>query len=345
MIKRILCNRGNIKLSLSILALFCLTFLGGNVNAQTTCLPLVEPAAPYDAGSLSASNWLSFMFVFDSATSADCGGAGSECFNVLGWGLDDLVITYDGTSEEYCFSPTPIDTDDGFWYQNPGGPDRVGNKDMVAIFYQEQTGIPVGENLVFSVEVTSENLSPDHETCMFIQDFAPGFASAGRSEVCFNGPGIYTVSLTVASGMPLQHGFVTRGPNVWPDDAANFGSAKFRVPQLSLANTSPACPGDDVTFTASPMTEVATEPAGGATIYTFFVDTDGSGALDNGEVALQSGSANTYTINASTLTDGDVISVAIANAGGCEEVVTSAYAEALNCSACDANNGVLIGNN
>lgn len=96
-----------------------------------------------------------------------------------------------------------------------------------------------------------------------------------------------------------------------------------------IADDSPACPGDDITFIASPI---------GETNYEFFMDTNANGIMDAGE-SLQSGSSTTYTSN--TLLNGDIIALLVTDANGCTNVsTTTVYVSPTNYSGVNALTGV-----
>ncbi|MEM1324795.1 MAG: LamG-like jellyroll fold domain-containing protein [Bacteroidota bacterium] len=89
-----------------------------------------------------------------------------------------------------------------------------------------------------------------------------------------------------------------------------ISAAPIEVTDLSVVDNSPVCAGEEVTLTVSE----------GALDYTFFLDANMNGMVDNGE-SLQSGKDNSFTT--STLTSGDVVSILLTDTKGCTTVITS----------------------
>ncbi len=99
-----------------------------------------------------------------------------------------------------------------------------------------------------------------------------------------------------------------------------------------IVDDSPACPGDDINFVATPS---------GETNYEFFLDINADGMLDSGE-SLQSGPSTTYVNN--SLMNGDIIGLLVTDANGCTNIsTTTVYISPTNYSGANALTGIESG--
>lgn len=176
-------------------------------------------AATVNVGD-STAPWLGFMNVFELPSNG-----GGYVFS-SGWGVADLVATFDDANSKLTLSPNTIGDPDPFWYQGGGGPGQLGNKIMEANLYQQvDDGSLSGQLVTFEGTVLSNTFTEAHETIIFIRDFAPDFSSFTESAIVAT-PGPFSISL-LTDADPTRHvqwGFQTRGENVWFTDTEPFGN-------------------------------------------------------------------------------------------------------------------------
>jgi len=185
-----------------------------------------KPAANADVtvGIDPNAAWEGFM----SVTQLD----GTPEFNTA-WGFNDLwspLATSPFQNGELEITGTPIGTDDAFWYgATAGGPNRVGDKLMNAAGFVTTTDTFGGMNVTFEGSLLT-NTFTEHTGFMFIRDFAPDFSSFTETTQAFT-PGAFSITHATdgTAGRHVQYGFAVTGANVWPDDAANFGSVRLQA--------------------------------------------------------------------------------------------------------------------
>ncbi len=189
----------------------------------------------------SSSPWLGFMNVFD---------LNSDPFNInpsnaydggfvfgSGWGVPDLVATFDDTNNKLTLSPNTIGDPDPFWYQGGGGPGALGNKIMDAnLFQQFDQGGFSGEILTFQGTVLADTFTGAHFTEVFIKEFDAGFGLLNETRFLVDGPGAFSISqaISVNTDHFVQYGFATVGQNVWVTDTEPFGNVMIAtIPEPS----------------------------------------------------------------------------------------------------------------
>ena len=211
------------------------------ILAAAGCLSLSVPAraAVVNVGD-SNSTWLGFMNVFDLPEN----GGGFQFGG--GWGVPDLVSTFDDGAETLTLSPNTIGDPNEYWYQNTsgtatapdfGGPGQRGNKVMEANLYIEETGRLVNQTVTFTGNILADTTTAAHRGVIFIKDFAPDYSSFTESSIPIV-PGPFSVSLTTANdpARHVQYGFQFIGENVWVTDTAPFGSVVIgTIPEPSTA--------------------------------------------------------------------------------------------------------------
>lgn len=142
------------------------------------------------------------------------------------WNPADLRADFEGG--DLVLRPNSIADPAAYWYVGGGGPGRPGNKQMAASMYVETSGALSGKPVVFTGVVTADTLTEAHQVKAFIRDFAPDYATSTSASLPLR-EGPFRVSLNTAagSGRHVQYGFETTGVNVWPTDAAPFGSMRI----------------------------------------------------------------------------------------------------------------------
>jgi PEP-CTERM motif len=167
----------------------------------------------------SGAPWLGFMNVSELPANGGAYVFGS------GWGVADLVATFDDPGSKVTLSPNTIGDPDPFWYVGGGAPGNPGNKNMEANLYIEETGPLAGQTVDFEFEVLSDTTTAAHSGYAFIKDFAPDYSSSNGTVVPLT-VGSHTISLATLND-PLRHvqyGFQFVGENVWITDVDPFGS-------------------------------------------------------------------------------------------------------------------------
>jgi hypothetical protein len=180
--------------------------------------------APANAANVTVGNstapWLGYMNVSNLPED------GGEFQFGSGWGVPDLVATFDDPGRTLTLSPNTIDDPAEYWYIGGGGPGAPGNKIMEANLYIEETDTLGGQTVTFSGEVLSNTFTGAHSTVAFIKDFAPDYSSVVTETVPLSSPGPFSLSLDTSAdpGRHVQYGFATTGVNVWVTDVEPFGS-------------------------------------------------------------------------------------------------------------------------
>lgn len=177
-------------------------------------------AATVGVDNNSLLNWQGFMNVFELPSNG-----GGYIFS-SGWGVPDLVATFDDANNKLTLSPNTIGDPDPFWYQGGGGPGQLGNKFMEANLYRQiDDGSLSGQIVTFEGTILSNTFTNRHETRIFIRDFAPDFSSFNETIVAAPaGPFSLSLATIADPSRHVQWGFQTRGENVWITDTAPFGN-------------------------------------------------------------------------------------------------------------------------
>lgn len=168
----------------------------------------------------STGPWLGFMNVFELPVNGGGFVFGS------GWGVPDLVATFDDGNNKLTLSPNTVNDPDPFWYVGGGGPGAMGNKIMEANLYQELTDVLNGQTVTFEGTILSNTYTSAHEASIFIRDFAPDYSSFNETFVPITAAGPFSISLATdpGAGRHVQWGFQSRGENVWITDVGPFGN-------------------------------------------------------------------------------------------------------------------------
>lgn len=168
----------------------------------------------------STGPWLGFMNVFELPANG-----GGYVFG-SGWGVADLVATFNDGANNLTLSPNSIGDPNPFWYVGGGGPGAPGNKIMEANLYQEYTDVYNGQTLTFEGTVLSNTFTSAHTATIFIRDFAPDYSSFNQSVIpLVPGPFSFSLNADPGAGRHVQYGFQVRGENVWITDVDPFGNA------------------------------------------------------------------------------------------------------------------------
>lgn len=166
----------------------------------------------------SSAPWLGFMNVFELDGTSFVFGSG--------WGIGDLVTSFDDGANTMTMSPNTVGDPDPFWYQGGGGPGAPGNKVMEANIYQEVSdGSLSGTTVTFEGTVLANTYTAAHEARLFIRDWAPDFSSVNEIYIdAVDGAFSFSLDTDAGAGRHVQWGLQTKGENVWVTDVAPFGS-------------------------------------------------------------------------------------------------------------------------
>jgi hypothetical protein len=166
----------------------------------------------------SSAPWLGFMNVFELDGTSFVFGSG--------WGIGDLVTSFDDGANTMTMSPNTVGDPDPFWYQGGGGPGAPGNKVMEANIYQEVSdGSLSGTTVTFEGTVLANTYTAAHEARLFIRDWAPDFSSVNEIYIdAVAGDFSFSLDTDAGVGRHVQWGLQTKGENVWVTDVAPFGS-------------------------------------------------------------------------------------------------------------------------
>jgi len=202
-------------------ALAATLMLGVSAQAVTVQVP------DSNGANGGANPWQTFMNVFELPSNGGGFVFGS------GWGVADAVVLFDDGANTMTLQPNQIMDPNQFWYQdtcgcaadpaNPGGPGQAGNKIMEAVTFIADDSL-VGQTITFEGTVLSNTYTAAHEAFVMIRDFAPDFSSFNEV-IAPATPGPFSITLATdpTPGRHIQYGVISRGVNVWPTDAPQFG--------------------------------------------------------------------------------------------------------------------------
>jgi len=187
--------------------------------AALLAAPIAAQAVIVNPGD-STAPWLGYMNVFELPSNGGGFVFGS------GWGVPDLVASFNDPMQRLTLSPNTIGDPHPFWYIGGGGPGAMGNKIMEANLYVETTDTLSGQEVTFQGLVLSNSFTSAHVASIFIRDFAPDYSSLNEVSIPLT-PGAFSLTLNTlpGAGRHVQYGFQVRGVNVWFTDTAPFGNA------------------------------------------------------------------------------------------------------------------------
>ena len=170
-----------------------------------------------------------YVNVFDSATSADCGGG--FCFG-SGWAVGDLKASVNGASVTLQPNFNTYNATDAYWANG-----AVGNKTVEANLFEEIGAVPAGTgSYSWGGFVDSNTLDAAYTATAFIKvlDSAAGYADVLGASQALPSSGEFSVSgdLTAYEGDAryiLQVGFQVVGLNANPDDEDALGNISARI--------------------------------------------------------------------------------------------------------------------
>lgn len=150
---------------------------------------------------------------------------GSAFVSSSAWPVNDLNANY-LASDTVVFSPNTITNTGSDWYDpGTGGVGSLGQKQMYAFLYAQQTGVLAGQTLQFEGIVSDFSLGTNaagipYSFYAYVSDFAPDFSSVVETIVPITSTGNFNVTqvLDPGAGRHVQWGLQMFGPNIWPGD-------------------------------------------------------------------------------------------------------------------------------
>jgi hypothetical protein len=178
------------------------------------------------------------------------------------WGADGLSAQFSGSGPASLLTlkPAPMPDTNVFWYDYTVEPlasdptnfiGAVAFKEMEASYYVQLPDGSVSGNVVkFSGTVKTNSLdirlNPERVNGIgngwtnyaFVKELAADYSSSVESLVILTSGAPFSVSLPTSPDptLHIQYGFVTRGPNVHPTDANNYGAVEIQSLDVTPTN-------------------------------------------------------------------------------------------------------------
>jgi len=175
-----------------------------------------------------AKSWIGYMNVFDLPADGGAFKFGSP------WGTADLNASFSGSI--LTLTPnTSISRDvaltDTFWWTAGGD----GNKSMDANMYVQDDAL-AGQTVNFTGNVLAYTLVSPYTCVAFIKEFDGGYGLINSTTVPLVN-GVFNITLTGTTGVHIQYGFETVGPNARNEagQAAALGSVQVE-PVAAVTN-------------------------------------------------------------------------------------------------------------
>jgi len=154
--------------------------------------------------------WVGYMNVFELPSNGGGYDFGSP------WATADLDANFAaGPSNPLTLTPNDnidrTDPIDAYWWLAPNDGTTAGNHTMAASMYVETNGFG-SDTVNFTGLVLHNTLVSPYTSVAFIDDFTPSFSLVNTITVPLT-PGVFNISLPIASGDIAQYGFITTGPN------------------------------------------------------------------------------------------------------------------------------------
>lgn len=189
----------------------------------------------YSQNTINASasfGWIGYMNVFDTSNNYQWGSS---------WGVSDLKTEINTGNNSITLKPNynTYNATDAYWSDGSGN----GNKILEATTYYEPGSTYNGQNLTFTGNVTSNNLSSQYTAVAFIKALDPnnGYATVYNNFVTIPSSGVFSInapSASLGTGLLIQVGFTVRGLNANPANETANGSIVISPANLSTASVS-----------------------------------------------------------------------------------------------------------
>lgn len=177
-------------------------------------------------------NWIGYMNVFDTSNNYVFGQS---------WGVSDLKTEIDTSANTITLKPNynTYNAADSFWSDGAGN----GNKILEATTYYEPGATYNGQNLTFTGNVSTNNLSNLYTAVVFIKALDPsnGYATVYNNSIAIPASGTFSINAPASSlttGLLVQVGFTIRGINANPTTESANGSIVISPANLSTTSVS-----------------------------------------------------------------------------------------------------------
>lgn len=177
-------------------------------------------------------NWIGYMNVFDTSNNYVFGQS---------WGVSELKTEIDTSANTITLKPNynTYNAADSFWSDGAGN----GNKILEATTYYEPGATYNGQNLTFTGNVSTNNLSNLYTAVVFIKALDPsnGYATVYNNSIAIPASGTFSINAPASSlttGLLVQVGFTIRGINANPTTESANGSIVISPANLSTTSVS-----------------------------------------------------------------------------------------------------------
>jgi len=189
----------------------------------------------YSQNTINANTsfgWIGYVNVFDTSNNYQWGSS---------WAVSDLKTEINTVNNSITLKPNynTYNAADPYWSDGSGN----GNKILEATTYYEPGSTYNGQNLTFTGNVTSNNLSSQYTAVAFIKALDPnnGYATVYNNFVTIPSSGVFSINAPSASlptGLLIQVGFTVRGINANPANETANGSIVISPANLSTTSAS-----------------------------------------------------------------------------------------------------------
>lgn len=177
-------------------------------------------------------NWIGYMNVFDTSNNYVFGQS---------WGVSELKTEINTSANTITLKPNynTYNAADSFWSDGAGN----GNKILEATTYYEPGATYNGQNLTFTGNVSTNNLSNLYTAVVFIKALDPsnGYATVYNNSIAIPASGTFSINAPASSlttGLLVQVGFTIRGINANPTTESANGSVVISPANLSTTSVS-----------------------------------------------------------------------------------------------------------
>lgn len=189
----------------------------------------------YSQNTINANatyNWIGYMNVFDKSNNYVFGQS---------WGVSELKTEINTSANTITLKPNynTYNAADSFWSDGAGN----GNKILEATTYYEPGATYNGQNLTFTGNVSTNNLSNLYTAVVFIKALDPsnGYATVYNNSIAIPASGTFSINAPASSlttGLLVQVGFTIRGINANPTTESANGSIVISPANLSTTSVS-----------------------------------------------------------------------------------------------------------
>jgi hypothetical protein len=197
----------------------------------------------------SAYDWIGYMAW--SPVSGDAAGYGGSGSSV--WGTGALIAFFDPTgTNTLTIQPNTNTYAPGvdYWVNANGS----GANNMDASFYVQNDSLE-GQTLTFNGTCLTNNLVSPYTSVAFIKEFDASYNIINEDEVTPVAGQPFSLFLVTGTGVHIQYGFETVGPDANPNTLASLGEVVYAQqsadPQVSTPNNQGVVQGQNATFSVT----------------------------------------------------------------------------------------------